>query len=127
MGLDDNKAIARSWFDVMNHHDLSVIDRAYADDYVYRGPDGMEVSGRDQARRIAAMLIEAVPDRVATVVSQVAEGDLVATRWEAEGTNTGPLFGKPPTNGPFRAEGLVISRIEGGVIVEDYEINHITT
>lgn len=127
MGLEENKAVARSWFDVMNHHDLDQLDRSYAEDYVYRGPDGMEVRGRDRARRIAAMLIEAVPDRVATVVTQVAEGDLVATRWTAEGTNTGPLFGDPPTNGPFRAEGLVISRIDGGRIVEDYEINRVFT
>jgi steroid delta-isomerase-like uncharacterized protein len=127
MSLEDNKAVARTWFEVMNTHDVDLIDRAYAEDYVYRGPNGMEVHGSDRAKQIAAMLIEAVPDRVATVVSQVAEGDVVVTRWRAAGTNTGPLFGNPPTNGPFEAEGLVMSRIEEGRIVEDFEINHIST
>lgn len=127
MSHEENKAIARTWFRVLNDHDLDLIDHAYADDYVHRGPGGMEVRGVDHARQIAAMLIAAVPDRVATVIEQVAEGDVVVTRWRAVGTNTGPLFGNPPTNGPFTAEGLVMSRIEDGRIVEDFEINHIST
>ena len=128
MSLEENKALARVWLEaVMNRHDLDAIDRAYAPDYLYRGPAGMEVRGREKARAIAASLIDAVPDRVATVDFQMAGGDRVVTRWTSRGTNTGPLFGAPPTGGPFLAEGIVISRIEDGRILEDFEINHITT
>ncbi len=123
MTLESNKAIARVWFDeVMNNHDLDALDRAYAPDYVHRGPDGHEVRGRDGARKVAEALIEAVPDRHSTVVGQVAEGDTVVTRWISRGTRTGPLYGRPPTGAQFTAQGIVISRIADGMIAEDWEM-----
>ncbi|WKZ82932.1 MAG: ester cyclase [Acidimicrobiia bacterium] len=123
MSLDSNKILARAWFEeVMNARDLDAIDRAYAADYAYRGPGGEPVRGREGARRVAAALHEAMPDRVSTVVMQVAEGDLVVTRWVSHGTQTGPLMGRPPTNQPVEVHGITISRIEDGLIAEDWEI-----
>lgn len=123
MSLEANKALARAWFDeVMNARDLDAIDRAYAADYTHRGPGGESVGGRDGARQVAVALHEAIPDRVSTVVTQVAEDDLVVTRWVSRGTQTGPLMGRPPTNQPVEAHGITISRIEDGLIAEDWEI-----
>jgi steroid delta-isomerase-like uncharacterized protein len=121
--VEDNKALARVWLErVMNERDIDAIDRHYAPDYVYRGPAGHEMRGLDEAKRVARMLIEAVPDRVAVVHDQVAEGDRVVTRWSSNGTNTGPFLGRPPTGEEMTVEGIVITRIEGGLIKEDWEI-----
>lgn len=120
---DRNKALARVWLEeVMNQHDLEAIGRAYSEDYVYRGPGGHEMRGLDEARRVASSLIEAVPDRVATVHEQLAEGDRVTTRWSSRGTNTGSFFGKPPTGREMVVEGITITTIDQGKIVSDWEI-----
>lgn len=126
MTLEANKALARVWFDeVMNARDLAAIDRAYALDYTYSGPDGATVRGREELKRAAAALHEAIPDRVSTVERQVAEGDLVTTRWVSRGTHTGPLMGRLPSNRPVEVHGITISRIESGLIAEDWEIINI--
>jgi steroid delta-isomerase-like uncharacterized protein len=120
---DENKAIARGWFDlVMNGRDVSAIDRLYSDDYVYRGPEGTTERGRDTAKAIAQRLIDAMPDRVSTVEEQVAEGDRVVTRWTSRGTPTMPLLGRPVDGRSVTVFGLTISRIADGRIAEDWEI-----
>ena len=56
-----------------------------------------------------------------TVGQQIAEGDLVVTRWTARGTHRGALFGTPPTNKDVTVQGIVISRIRDGQIAEEFE------
>lgn len=125
MSNDENKAVARVWFEeIMTNRDLDALERAYAPDYVHRGPDGHEID-REQARKVAEMLLSGSEDRRAEVVQQVAEGDLVVTRWESRGTHTGPIFGRPPTGQEIVTRGVVISRIVDGLIVEDWEMVHI--
>jgi ketosteroid isomerase-like protein len=119
----DNKTVARGWFDhVMNGRDLSAIDRLYAEDYVYRGPDGASARGLQAAKEIAQILIDAMPDRVSTVEEQVAEGDRVVTRWVSRGTPTQPVVGRAPTGRPIAVHGITISRIANGRVAEDWEI-----
>lgn len=122
MGVQENKALARVWLDeVINGRDVKAIERAYAPSYRHRGPDGHEMD-RSDAIATAEMLLASSHDRKARVITQVAEGDLVATRWESRGTLTGPLFGLEPTGQPVVAQGIVISRIAKGRIVEDWEM-----
>jgi predicted ester cyclase len=125
MDIDENKQVARTWFErVMNGRDIGAIDEAYSDDYVHRGPDGHEFD-RAAAKAIAEHLIAAVPDRIARVVDQIAEGDRVVTRWESRGTQTGMLFGREPTGEEIIGQGVVVSRVVDGRIVDDWEITHL--
>ena len=55
------------------------------------------------------------------VEQQLAEGDLVATRWTGRGTHEGELMGVDPTHNQVTVSGLTISRLEGGKIVEEYQ------
>jgi predicted SnoaL-like aldol condensation-catalyzing enzyme len=115
MSLESNKALARRWFeDVITGHKPRVIDEVYHPDYVHRGPDGHEMN-IDDAKRVAEALLAASPDRVASVVSQIAEGDVVATRWESKGT-------LPDQGRAMRVCGVVISRIADDRIIEDWEM-----
>jgi predicted SnoaL-like aldol condensation-catalyzing enzyme len=122
--MSETKRIARVWFDeVINKHNLGALDEYYAEDYIYHNEDGSVTTGRDFAKQIATRLIESVPDRVATVHEQLAEGDLVATRWSSTGTHTGvPIMGHEPSGEAVTAWGLVISRIESGRVAEDWEL-----
>jgi steroid delta-isomerase-like uncharacterized protein len=118
-----NKTIARGWFDqVMNGRDISAIDQFYSDDYTYWGPDGRAARGLEQAKEMAQILIEAMPDRVSIVEDQIAEDDKVVTRWVSRGTPSRPLLGRPADGRRIAVHGITISRISDGKIVEDWEI-----
>lgn len=122
--MTETKRIARVWFDeVINRHNLAALDDYYAEDYVYHAEDGSVMTGRGFPRKVATRLIESVPDRIATVHEQIAEGDRVATRWSSHGTHTGiAVMGHEPDGGVVTAWGLVLSRIESGRVAEDWEL-----
>lgn len=120
--IEENKRIARVWFDrVMNARDPSAIDEYYAEDYVHRGPDGHETT-RDQGYEVADFLNTMSTDRHARPIVQIAEGEYVATRWESRGTFAVDTPQGRSAGDPFHVQGLVISRIVDGRIVEDWEI-----
>jgi steroid delta-isomerase-like uncharacterized protein len=122
-----NKDLARRWFDdIINQRDLDVIADVYAADYVWHGPEGEQIHGPAQARVFAAAILAASDDRKAVVQQQVAEGDLVVTRFTSRGHHTGPWQGIPATGAVWTTEGIVISRIKDGKIVEDWEVTHIS-
>jgi predicted ester cyclase len=106
----------------MNGRDVDAIDRFYDESYVCRGPEGVMVQGLDGAKAVARHLIEAMPDRVSTVKDQITEGDRVVTRWVSRGTQVRSIEGVAPTREPIAVHGITISRIENGLIVEDWEI-----
>jgi predicted ester cyclase len=58
--------------------------------------------------------LQGFPDGTITVVDQVAEGELVATRWTARGTNAGQLMGMPPTGKQVTVNGVTYARIADG-------------
>jgi len=118
-----NKALARRWFEeVINGRDLEAIREIYAEDYAYHGPEGFELRGPEAVRDFAAAILAASDDRHAVIERQVVEGDRVVTQFTSRGTRTGPYRGLEPTGREWVTEGIVISRIEGGKIVEDWEI-----
>lgn len=118
-----HKELARRWFDqVINGRDPDAVSEIFAADYVWHGPGGAEMTGTDQVREFAAALLAASEDRRATVHQQVEEGDLVVTRFTSRGHHTGPYRGVQPTGEIWTTEGIVISRIEDGKIVEDWEV-----
>jgi len=54
------------------------------------------------------------------VPMQIAEGDLVATKWEITATQTGDYVGLAPTGKEVSWTGVQISRFENGKIVESW-------
>ena len=50
----------------------------------------------------------------------VADGNIVVWRIISTGTQTGELFGFPPTGRTARVEGIVMSRFENGKWAEDH-------
>jgi predicted SnoaL-like aldol condensation-catalyzing enzyme len=123
--LEANKAFARRWFEeVINKRNIGAIAEIYSPDYQYHGPEGMEMRGLEPIRKFAASILGASNDRKATVEQQVAEGDLVVTRFISRGHHTGTFQGKEPTGGIWTTEGINIGRIVNDKIVEDWEVIH---
>lgn len=69
-----------------------------------------------------AALKEANPDLHAEVNDMVAAGDLVITELTWSGTHTGEYFGIPATENPVAHPGIVVRRLENGLIVESWEM-----
>jgi predicted ester cyclase len=60
----------------------------------------------------------AFPDVRLTINDQIAEGDIVVTRWTATGTHNGELMGIAPTSKRATVTGVDIDRYQGGKVVE---------
>ena len=118
---EDNKAIARREVEMFSTGDFSIADEIYSPDYVGYDPAKPEViRGVEGAKEEAAGYRAAFPDLKLTIEQQVAEGEYVVTRWSASGTHDGDLEGIAPTGLSTTTEGISITRIVDGKIVEDH-------
>ena len=67
------------------------------------------------------MYRNALPDVQMSVEDQIAEGDMVVTRWIASGTHQGDLMGIAPTGNRVRVAGTSVERIVDGKIEETWD------
>jgi predicted ester cyclase len=88
MSADENKAVTRrineeAW----TNGNLDVIDEITTDQYVHTVVGAPEsVRGPQGFRELVTMFRNAFPDFRVTTEEQVAEGDVVVTRWTVTGT-----------------------------------------
>ena len=102
---------------------LDVADELYAPryvDHVGRGPEASRVAGPDGIKQAVTLFRTAFPDLAYTVEEEMAERDLVWTRFSAKGTHKGPFLGAAPTGKTVSYTGMDLNRIEDGRIVESW-------
>jgi steroid delta-isomerase-like uncharacterized protein len=118
---EDNKALARDSWEIVNQKNPDLIDEFYAPNFVWHEPD-RDIQGSEEARQFVSNFFEAFPDINVTIEDELAEGDQVVTRWTIRGTHQGETeeFG-PPTERQMELEGITIHRFEGDKIVEEWE------
>jgi predicted ester cyclase len=100
---------------------LNVVDELLAPGYVDhtpRGPESQTVRGPAALKEAVTMFRNAFPDLEYRVDLQVAQDDLVATRFTATGTHLGEFQGVAPTGRKVTYTGTDISRIVEGRIAE---------
>jgi steroid delta-isomerase-like uncharacterized protein len=113
---EKNKAVARTAVEeVLGRGKVEHYDTLYSPDYVSH--NGAREASRDADRRATQGWHQAFPDLRLTVDKIIAEGDLVAVRFIAEGTNTGLGNGLPATGKKVRIPGMTIF---DGKIVEEW-------
>lgn len=111
------KALARRWFEEgWNRGNLQAAHEIFAPGFVLRGK---EVGPAGPQRSVQAIR-SAFSDLQVAVHLQIAEGDLVATRYTATGRHTSPYRGVPPTGTVVSVCGVQIWRLAGGRAVEDW-------
>jgi steroid delta-isomerase-like uncharacterized protein len=109
MSYETHKALsARHYMEVLTEKKLNVIDEIYADNI--KVGDGPSMP-REQFKAIAQMSLTAFPDLVVTIHTQVAEGDLVVTRWSAEGTHLGDFMGHAGSGKKVKVKAIHIHQI----------------
>jgi len=116
-----SNVIDRYITDVWGKGDLDAIDEIFTPDRVRHGPDfeGTHEGSAGQ-KDIVALYRTSTPDLAVSVESQVAEGDLVVTRWRATGTNLGPTMGVAPTGRSGDVWGFWMHRFEADRIAEEW-------
>ena len=115
---EQNKAhIRRVIEEVYNRGDLAVVDEVAASDLVIHA-SSQDIRGREGAKQYVTTLRAGFPDLHFTIEDQVAEGDMVVTRWTARGTHTGSFQGVPATGRKIQLMGTDIDRIVDGKVVE---------
>jgi steroid delta-isomerase-like uncharacterized protein len=114
-GPMESKEIARRLAEDPWRGKLDEVLELVADDYVAHIPGSAEpFRGREGFREFVTAYLTGFPDGTITIDDQIAEGDIVATRWTGQGTNTGELMGMPPTGRQVTIGGLTYLRIANG-------------
>jgi predicted ester cyclase len=127
VSTEQNKALTRRLYEeVFGRGDHTAADAILAPDCVSHGPGVPPAVGTDGIKRQAAVLRTAIPDLTVTLHEQLAEEDLVSSRWTASGTFSGPLSlpagTTPPTGQPVAFDEIRIDRVVDGRIVESWFI-----
>jgi len=113
-----NKAhIRRVIEEVYNRGDLGVVDEVAASGLVIHAAS-QDIRGTEGAKQYVAAMRAGFPDLHFTIEDQIAEGDMVVTRWTARGTHAGEFQGVPATGRDVRIAGTDIDRIVGGKVAE---------
>ena len=120
MGVDENKALVRRFYEeVWDKGNLDVADEVFAADYVRHDPRAADPApGPEGQKRVAGDFRRAFPDLRFEVELIVAEGDLVAARWHAWGTHSGPWAMVEPTGRTIDYSGVNFLRVQDGKVVE---------
>ena len=117
-----NKAVVRRIFEeCLTRGNLQVLNELVANNYSYHEPTVGDVNGRDALQQLVMQYRTAFPDLQMKINQQFADGDTVITHWTATGTHRGELFGVRPTNKRVTCDGIMITRLQNGKIVEEHE------
>jgi steroid delta-isomerase-like uncharacterized protein len=116
---EKNKTVAREFFEeVLGRGRLEKYSESHTTDFVAHGTERDYTLAEDMGA--AREERTAMPDMQIAVSHMVAEGDLVAVRWTAWGTNTQPGMGLPATGKKIRVSGITIFRFKAGKISEEW-------
>ena len=122
MPIESLMEYQRIWIESLNRGDVSAADVAFAPDCVFHLTGVAEpIRGVGPWKDMIGGLLRAFPDIRIIMEDQVMQGDLVAFRWTATGTHTGPLGAAPPTGKPIVVDGLIIDRVAQGRVRERWE------
>lgn len=124
MALADEKSLARRSLEMWASDNTDRPEDVFAETYVnHQEPDAKGgVTSLDLAgwKAVVADNRRAFSDFQVQIVMQIAEGDLVATRWRFTATHTGAYLGHPPTGKRATWTGVQIDRFDNGKIVESW-------
>jgi steroid delta-isomerase-like uncharacterized protein len=128
---EENKALVRRYFEeIWDKGNLDSIDELFTTNFVRHGPTGTEgeVRGLEGFKGLVTMYRTAFPDLQVPIEELIAEGDRVVSRWTARGIHQGELMGNAPTGNQLSVTGIIVDRISGDKIEEewvDYDTLHL--
>ena len=119
MSEKDKTIVRRFLTETQNDKNLTIIDDLVADDFVGHTA---EVKGPEQPMKVVGDNLDAFPDLKVTIEDQIAEGDMVVTRYTAKGTQHVMYRSVLPTGEPVSYTVISIQRVIDGKIVEGWRV-----
>ena len=116
MSVEENKALVRRIYHLVNPRDIALTYRFYAPECVFHAADGD--SSVEQVKEFDSKVLAAFPDISYTFDEMIAEGDRVAYRVRFTATHQGEFLGVAPTGKKIEMSYMAIFRIVGGKGVE---------
>jgi len=117
---EKNTAVALQIYAAVNS-DLDLLDNLYSPETIDHNPAPGQGAGFQGVKQSFQLLKIGFPDWKVTWYDVLAEGDYVVAYGIGRGTNTGVLYGIPPTGKAAAAVGTNIFRFENGKVVERWE------
>jgi steroid delta-isomerase-like uncharacterized protein len=114
----EREAVVRELYDTFNERDFERVAAAFAEPCEYESIASGSVmrSGADVAEALRAWAT-AFPDGFVEMTNVIAVGPWVVVEWHAQGTQTGPLRGEPPSGRRFERRGCAVAEVEEEKIV----------
>jgi serine phosphatase RsbU (regulator of sigma subunit)/predicted ester cyclase len=118
---EKNKALARRFMEARAKADLNAIEEMMAPNFISHGLLPGQQPGREGLKRSIAEIAATFSNRRRFIEDQVAEGDKVVTRYTLRATHDRKeIMGVAPTGREVTYKAIVIHRISGGKIAEEW-------
>ena len=118
---EENKALVRRFMEARVKADLNAIEEMMAPNFISHGFIPGQQPGREDLKRWIAEIAATFSNRRRFIEDQVAEGDNVVTRYTLRATHDRrELMGVAPTGREVSYKAIVIHRISGGKIAEEW-------
>jgi serine phosphatase RsbU (regulator of sigma subunit)/ketosteroid isomerase-like protein len=118
---EEKKALIRRLLEAYATGDLDTLDELLAPDYVDHNPQPDQVPDREGFIQSVARHESAFSDTRVTTEYQAVDGDLVISRFTMNHVHDrGEFMGMEPTGRSWETSAIVIHRIEGGRIAEEW-------
>ena len=102
-----------------DRYDAAALAANYTDDCVVDSPIGGRVDGPAGVEQVARITFEAFPDFHVEVEETLVVGDRIVVTLTIHGTDTGGLFGFPPTGKCIRVPSVFLFTIRDGLIARE--------
>jgi serine phosphatase RsbU (regulator of sigma subunit)/predicted ester cyclase len=118
---EENKALVRRFMEARAKADLNAIEEMMAPNFISHDFFPSQQPGREGLKRRIAAIAATFSNRRRFIEDQVAEGDKVVTRYTLRATHDRrELMGVAPTGREVSYKAIVIHRISGGKIAEEW-------
>lgn len=110
--------IERLFKEVWNERRIETIDEFLSPNVVTHFEHETITGRKNWEEMFYNTLLKALPNLSVEAKDNIANKDIVVSRWEAKGTFSGELFGVPPSNEPIEFDGMSWTKIIDGKIIE---------
>jgi len=119
---EQNKELMRKSFEEWNKGNTEFFMEMTTPDYAYYTPSGNpNPKSREDAVESMKAFWKGFPDLNMSIEDIMADRDKTITRFVVRGTHEGEFMGIPATRNKIELSGIIISRIENGKWVEEWE------
>lgn len=120
---DEMKAIVQEAFEKMwNGHEFDerFVSKVFDQNYVLNDNGRLKYVGFDGLENFFNIVLYVIPDLQIKIDDQIAEDDIVATRWTGKGTHKGRFIDVEPTGKVMEWTGITLSHFSDGKILKEW-------